>query len=132
VLNRNQGPIAEAEAKRIEAAARFSAAQAKVLADIERSSSNLEAMQEQVSLLENIRAAQQKQLESLQTSLKAGAADQLEVASSELELRASDLALFDIQLKLQQSIAQLEDALQQPFDALRALQNKPQARTNTP
>src|SRR4051794_8005983 len=76
VLNRNQGPIAEAEAKRAEAAARFSALQAKVLADIDRASSNLGAMQEQRTLLENIRAAQQKQFESLQASLKAGAADQ--------------------------------------------------------
>ena len=65
-------------------------------------------------------------------SLKAGAADQFEVASSELELRASELTLFDTQLKLQQAIAQLEDALQQPFDALRGLQDKAQARTNTP
>jgi outer membrane protein TolC len=132
VLNRNHGPIAEAEAKRTEAAARFSALQAKVLADLDRAFSNLGAMQEQRTLLENIRAAQQKQFESLQASLKAGAADQFEVASSELEFRASELSLFDTQLKLQQATAQLEDALQQPFDALRGLPNNAQANTSKP
>ena len=35
LLNRNKGPIAEAEAKRVEAAARFQALQAKVLGEIE-------------------------------------------------------------------------------------------------
>src|SRR5262245_42278730 len=35
VFNQNQGPIAEAEAKRIEAAARFEAVQAKALAEID-------------------------------------------------------------------------------------------------
>jgi outer membrane protein TolC len=132
VLNRNQGPIAEAEARRAETAARFTALQAKVLAEIDRASASLAAVKEQINLLESVRQAQQQAFESLQASLKAGAVDQFDVASSELELRASELALFDTNLRLQQAVAQLEDALQQPFDALQALQKKSQAKANHP
>ena len=132
VLNQNQGPIAEAEARRAETAARFTALQAKVLAEIDRASASLAAVQEQITLLENIRQAQQKSFESLQASLKAGAVDQFDVASSELESRASELVLFDTNLRLQQAVAQLEDALQQPFDALQALHKKSQAKATNP
>jgi cobalt-zinc-cadmium efflux system outer membrane protein len=132
VLNRNQGPIAEAEARRAEAAARFTALQAKVFAEIQRASASLAAAREQITLLESARQAQQKALASLQASLKAGAADQFDVATGELELHASELAVFDTNLKLQQAVAQLEDALQQPFDALQVLQKKSQGKANTP
>src|SRR6185369_3721510 len=120
VLNRNEGPIAEAEARRTEAAARFTALQAKVIAEIDRSLTNRLAVQEQLRQIENLVATQRQQLQSIQTAFQAGSADQLEVKSAQLEAGLSELAQLDAQVRWQQSLGQLEDAFQRTFPGLAA------------
>src|SRR5262249_28796021 len=78
VLNRNQGPIAEAEARRSESAARFVALQAKVIAEIDRAVAVLRVAQEHLTSLDALLASQQKLREAVEAQLRAGAADQLE------------------------------------------------------
>ena len=53
VLNRNQGPIAEAEARRAESAARFEALQAKVIAEIDRALAVLDANRKNQATLQS-------------------------------------------------------------------------------
>ncbi len=116
LLNRNQGPIAEAAARREASAARFLALQAKILAEIDSAVVSFRAGQTNASVLESLVQAQAAQQRSVQAQFRAGAVDRLEVLTSELELSAAQTAALDAQLKVQQALGVLEDAVQRPFE----------------
>lgn len=120
VLNQNQGPIAEAEARRLESAARFTALQANVLADIDRAVAVLQASRKNLGALRSLSAAQQKQTASVEAQYKAGASDRLDLLNAQFELGASSLTELDAQLQFQQALGALEDAVQRPLDAATA------------
>jgi outer membrane protein TolC len=115
VLNRNQGPIAEAMARRDESAARFNAVQAKVLAEIEHAVEVYRVTENTVSTLQSLAAAQRQQRESVEAQLKAGAADQLDLLNAQFEFSTGELTRLDGKTKLQQALALLEDAVQKPI-----------------
>jgi outer membrane protein TolC len=116
VFHQNQGPIAEAKARREEAAARFNAVQARVLGQIERAVEVFEVSEKNLATLGSLAMAQEKQRELVEAQLKAGAADQLELVSAQVELGAAELVRLDGQVKFQQAFGALEDALQRPVD----------------
>ena len=120
VLNRNQGPIAEAKARRAESAARFTALQAGVLVEIDRAVAVFKANQNNLGALRSLAAAQQNQSKSAAVQFKAGASDRLDLLNAQFELGAAELAELDAQLKLHQSLGALEDAVQRPLDAATA------------
>jgi len=66
--------------------------------------------------LNSLAAAQQKQRESVEAQVKAGAAEPLELLNAEVELGAAELVRLDGVVKLQQALAALEDAVQRPMD----------------
>ena len=72
VLNQNQGPIAEAAARREEAAAQFNAVQAKVLAEIERAVAAFQVSEENLATLQSLAAAQAKQREAVEAQVRGG------------------------------------------------------------
>jgi len=117
ILNRNQGPIAEAEARREETAAQLMALQAKVIAEIDRAAAALSTTAEQLHKLRQIHQALGDQLRSVQARLSAGGADQLELQNAKLEMGASALALLDFEARSSLAAGELEDALQIPFKA---------------
>jgi outer membrane protein TolC len=125
VLYRNQGGIAEATAKRDEAAARFNASQAKVISEIDRALLNRAAALEQLKQLEDLAAAQRDHLQQTEAALRAGAADQVELANARVESVAIELARLEALTKRQQANGLLEDALQRPFDALSTVEHDP-------
>jgi outer membrane protein TolC len=127
VLNRNQGPIAEAEAKRAEAAARFLSLQARIIAEIDRAAQTHSAVLDQMRNQEGVLQAQHQQTQSVRAAFQAGAADQFELGSARLEESVAELALLDAQTRIQQALGQLEDALQIPFEALRSIETSPRA-----
>jgi outer membrane protein, heavy metal efflux system len=116
VLNRNQGPIAEAEARRAALAARFVALQAKVIAEIDRAVAGYEASRSNLVALQSLADAQRTLHENTEAQFKAGAADQLELVSSELELETAQLAELDSRVKVHQALGALEDAVQRPIE----------------
>jgi len=128
VLNRNQGPIAEALEKRSESSARFLALQAKVTGEIDRALQTYSAAQDQLRNSQAVLESEQKQSAALEEALKAGGADQFEVMSIRLETSIARLAMLDGHYKVQQSLGQLEDAFQIPFDALRNVEKNPRAQ----
>ncbi|MDB6110094.1 MAG: Outer rane efflux protein [Pedosphaera sp.] len=129
VLNQNQGPIAETEARREEFAARFNAVQAKVLSEIDRALVAYRATEEQLKALESLTAAQEKQSETVQAQAEAGEADPLDLLNARIELGLSELARLDGQLKLRLALGLLEDAMQRPIATLKAsLIEQPQRR----
>jgi cobalt-zinc-cadmium efflux system outer membrane protein len=112
IFNQNQGPIAEAQAHRTEAAARFNALQSKIIADLDRAASSYQVTQENLSALEAFAATQRDQNEAISAQVKAGAADPLDLLNSQLELGLSQLAQLDGRAKAQQALGALEDTLQ--------------------
>jgi len=115
LFDRNEGPIAEAEARRDEAAARFESLQASVLAQVEEALHAVEAAhaerEQAVALEQRARA----HWTSTERRFQAEADDRLALALAQSALDTSRMALARARHDAQRSIAQLEDATQQPF-----------------
>jgi outer membrane protein TolC len=125
ILNRNEGPIAEAEAKRREAATQVVAAQARVIAELDTAQAEMAASSAQIAGLEQVEAALKRQAVLVHQQLEAGGADRLEEQGAKLELAVGQLALLDARSKAVNAVAQLEDALRIPFTNLRSVENDP-------
>jgi cobalt-zinc-cadmium efflux system outer membrane protein len=115
ILNQNQGPIAEAKARREEAAARFNALQAKVLAQIETAVEVFRVTEKNSEALQSLATEQAKRRDSVEAQFKAGAAEQLDFLNAQSEFALAELAQLDGRSKLQQAAAALEDAVQRPL-----------------
>jgi outer membrane protein, heavy metal efflux system len=115
VFSHNQGAIAEAQARRAEAAARFNALQARVLAEIDLAVAAYRAALQQQADADGMLADLTKQEKAAQAMLDAGEISKSEVAGLRLQLGASALARLDALVKAQQAAGQLEDALQFPL-----------------
>ncbi len=120
VLNQNQGPIAEAAARREEAAAKFNAVQAKALVEIERATAMLRVAKANLTTLGALAAAQSQQRESVEAQIRAGALERLDLLNARLELASAQLMQFDGRVKLQQAAAALEDAVQVPIALMKS------------
>ena len=128
VLNQNQGAIAEALARRAEAAANFNALQARVVAEIERSVAVYRVALQKKADTEALRANLQKQERIARAMFDAGEISKSELAALRLQLSASALARLDALTKSQQALGQLEDALQSPLGLpATAWQNSPRS-----
>ena len=116
IFHQNQGPIAEAKGRREEAAARFIALQARVLAEIDRATQVLRATEQTAATLRSLAVTQAQRRDAVAAQFKAGAADQTEVLSTQSESVAAELVQLDGELKLQQAVGAMEDAVQRPFE----------------
>ncbi len=119
LLNHNQGPVAEAKAKRAAAAARFLAVQAKVVAEIDRALAGYRVSVENLATLESLASAQQHQTAAVESQMKAGAAAPLDLLNAQLELGSGELAQLDARVRVRRSYAALEDAVRRPLDAVK-------------
>jgi outer membrane protein, heavy metal efflux system len=125
ILNRNEGPIAEAEAKRREAATQVVAAQARIIADLDAAEAERAASAAQIAGLEQVEAALKHQTDLIHHQFEAGGADRLEEQGAKIELAVGRLALLDARSKAAQAAGQLEDALRIPFTNLRLVERDP-------
>jgi cobalt-zinc-cadmium efflux system outer membrane protein len=128
VFNRNQGPVAEAEARRTETAARFSALQARVIGELAGALAGYQAALQIMETAEALVSARKGQLASVQSLFNAGEVDRLALHSAQLELEDSALSRLDALVKAQQSLHLLEDAMQRPLDPLEAFAVSPAVR----
>jgi outer membrane protein TolC len=115
VFNQNKGAIAEAAARRDEAAASFNALQAGVLAEIDRAVAGYRAALEKRADTDEMLASLLKQEKTAQAMLEAGEISKAELAAQRLQLNTSALARLDALSKSQQALGALEDALQNPI-----------------
>jgi cobalt-zinc-cadmium efflux system outer membrane protein len=118
ILDQNQGPIAEAEARRKLAAAKFIALQAQVIGAIDRAVAGLETARKQLQTGSSVLAASEQQQKSVAAQVQAGAAERLDLSSVEIELNSVRLAQLDGEAQLQSAVGALEDALQSPADSI--------------
>lgn len=115
LFNRNEGPIAEAEARREEAAAKFNALQARAISEVDSAWISYQAASRQLTEADALLQAQQKQQRSIVAEFNIGESDRLVLAGGQLELITAEQARFDAQAKAIQSLGLLEDAIQHPL-----------------
>ncbi len=115
VFHQNQGPIAEAEAKRHEFAVRFEALQMRILGDIDRANAGLTPVLAKWADAEKQQQLQQDNLHSAQALFDAGETDRLSVLVVELESAVAERARLDVLIETQQALNALEDTLRYPL-----------------
>ncbi len=116
IFNQNQGPIAEAEAGRKEATARFIALQARVIGAIEQAVASYRAVIDKLKAADRLLSIQQSRQASSEALFKAGEADRLALTSTMFEAQTATLARFDVFSQVLLARRILEDALQRPLD----------------
>ena len=118
IFNRNQGPIAEAMARRTASAARFNALQTKVLADIESAIESYRATETNLTMIEELANTQARARDAIAGQVAAGAAAPLDLLNARLEYTVADMGRLEARLKRQQSLAAIEDAVQRPIELI--------------
>ncbi len=115
VLNRNEGPIAEALAGRKEAAARFLAVQAQAMGDVDGALASYEEARSQSATSSALAEDLRRNLDSVRAMQKAGEADPLAVAGEEAQYYGSAVALVGTLVRARQALGALEDATESPL-----------------
>jgi outer membrane protein TolC len=115
VLSHNQGPVAEAKAKRAEAAAHFLTVQAQAIGEIDSALAGYRAALSQTKAAAALQANLQKQLNSVRAQTQAGEIDSTALATAEVEFCAGAKSRLDALVKAQQALGRLEDAVQSPL-----------------
>jgi outer membrane protein, heavy metal efflux system len=116
VFNQNQGPIAEAEARRKEAEVQFRALQAQRIGEIDRALAGYRTSLQKLETADSIISDKKRQQESVQAMFNVGEVDRLALLSARLELASSMISRLDVFVLVQQSLGLLEDAVQHPLD----------------
>lgn len=112
ILNQNKGPIAEAEAKRKEAEAKFNAVQGTVLADCDRAIASVRAARAKLAVADELLATQEKQVASEQRLVAAGEGDKLSLLTAQVERATTLTSRLDALIELQSAVGALEEATQ--------------------
>jgi len=116
IFNRNQGPIAEAEARRKEAEANFRATQALVIAQSETALARYSAaLKELAEADESLSTIQVLQEQMARRAVESGQSDKLELNGVLLQGSVAAKARLDALGRAQAALGELEDALQRPL-----------------
>jgi len=115
VFNHHQGPIAEAEARRTEAAARFIALQATVIHEIDAAIAALTAANEASTAADQLLTTQRQSLEAVQVQFDAGALGAFDLAAAQIDAMSAETLAFESSVRRQQAMRALEDAVQRPL-----------------
>lgn len=117
LFNRNEGPIAEAAARREEAAARFTAAQARAIAEADRAAAHYRSALAVRRYSESLQVSRERQLAAVRKSFEAGETDRLSLTLAEVDANSAALAQEDALAQVQRAVGELEDAMQLPLSA---------------
>ncbi len=126
VFNQNQGQIAEAVAKRQQAAAEFTALQARIIGAIDGALAAYRAATRGLATADLLLADAQRREGQVGASFRAGQVDRPTFLSAQLETAAIGLSRFDASLAQREAIGALEDALQHPLFEPSVLSSVPQ------
>lgn len=134
ILNQNQGPIAEAKARRAEAEANVISLQARAINQTGQALAAYHAALKSLSQSEALLSAQERQLSSAQHSYRAGETDRLMLTLAHQAFFTALLARQNALMQVQQSLNQLEDAIQRPLDGVVGITRitLPDPRRNAP
>jgi len=119
--NRNEGPIAEAEAQRKAAGAQLLATQSMVIAQTDKAMAQYAASYAVLEETRRATAQLQQQRGANYELLKSGEVDQLAAVSADIQVEVAERARLDALKQVQVALALLEDALQRPVGSETAL-----------
>lgn len=118
LFHRNQGPIAVAEAQRVEAASRFEQLQSQAIGEMERALVQYRsALDEWREANDRLIGVQRDREEAARRALAAGEGDRLSLATVRLQTVTAARARLDALTRVQTALGALEDAMQQPLEA---------------
>jgi cobalt-zinc-cadmium efflux system outer membrane protein len=116
ILSRNRGPIAEAEARRQESAARFLALQSRVIGELDAAVEDCRAALLKSQAADDLLANLARQEAAARARREAGEISKLELLGVQLELNASAQARLEALAQAQEALGRLENAAQSPLD----------------
>jgi cobalt-zinc-cadmium efflux system outer membrane protein len=115
LFHQNQGPIAEAAARRRQAAAGFSAVQAQVIGQVDAAVAAWRAAARTLATADALQGDAERRAARVRESFRAGAVDRPTLVTAELERAVATASRFDAMAAERQALGRLEDALQQPL-----------------
>jgi outer membrane protein TolC len=115
LLNQNEGPIAEARAKRAEAAAHFLTVQTTAITQIDGALAGYRSALQQTATADALQDNLQKRWDSIRAQAAVGETGPLALASAETEFHTGVQNRLNALIKAQQALGQLEDAVQSPL-----------------
>ena len=115
IFNRNEGPIAEADAKRREMAARFGALQAQIAGETDLAAASYAASSKSLATADALHTTEHERRQKTERAFKAGEIDRQTFITSELEFAVMNAARADALVQNRLSIGLLEDALRRPL-----------------
>jgi outer membrane protein TolC len=131
VLNHNEGPVAEADARRKEMSVQFIALQARIIGEIDRAFTGYRSALQKLETADSLLSTKKEQLQSMQAMFKAGETGRLSILNSQLEFYSITLLQLDALANAQQSLGLLEDALERPLQPLEYLPVASQTNPST-
>lgn len=115
LFNQNGGPIAEAEARRKEAAARFLATQARAIGEFEQASARFQAGRNQLTALQEASEAIARRLESVRRAVELGEMDRVTLLGIQVERAIVESGRLEALRRAQEALGALENALHRPL-----------------
>ncbi len=113
VFDRNQGPIAEASARREQAAANVVAVQARILGELEAAFAGLRWVAEKLATADAMLSSLKENERSIARQFQVGEVSRKIWLEAQLETAAAELARQETLIQAQQVLGALEDAVHQ-------------------
>jgi len=121
LLDRNQGPIAEAEARRRKAQADFVQTQSEVISSSKRALALYAAALDGLAEAGRFADVQTRRNEATRKFVQAGEQGRLDLDDAEIERSVAERAQLDALARAQRALGDLEDAVEKPLAAGDAL-----------
>lgn len=118
IFNRNEGPIAEARARRLEAAANVKRVQVKAWSELDAALMSYRSAREALDQADKQFMVQQEQLAGVRRAFKLGEEDRVSLELNRKTELSARLAIFDASVQVQQALGHIEGAIQRPISAI--------------
>ena len=120
LLNRNEGPIAEARARREQAAANVLLIQTRAIGEVEQAWAGYRAALEKLRSADALLQQQRRKTQSVERLRRAGETERSTLLGAQVEAAAAEVSRQETLLQVQQALGALEDAIRQPVGAAAA------------
>jgi cobalt-zinc-cadmium efflux system outer membrane protein len=114
-LNRNRGPIAEADARRTTAEKRFLATQHAIRAEVDLAVAAYQAARSKVQTAQQLASEASAAAQTTRKMVEAGDVSALDLTRRRIETSAAKVALMAAEIEAQTAVGALEDAMQSPL-----------------
>lgn len=132
VFNRNEGPIAEAEARRRETAERFLALQARAIGEIDQALARYRSALRELAEAEGLQALLESRERVSRRAVELGRDNRLTLAGVQAQGAAAARSRLEARRKAQQALGALEDSMQRPVALDEAVPDFPPASPREP